>query len=123
MRFLVDEGLSRRVALRLRELGHEATHILDRNLGGALDATIHELARHEGRVVLTADLDFGELALAAPGSAPCVIFRMRHRRPDAVVARLLEVLASDPSVLQAGSVVISVDEMRHRVRFKREEKE
>jgi len=121
VRFLVDEGLSRRVALRLRELGHDAAHVLDRNLGGVLDATIHELAKDEGWVVLTADLDFGELALA-PGSAPCVIFRMRHRRPDAVVARLLEVLASDPGVLQAGSVVISIDETRHRVRSNREEK-
>lgn len=59
MKFLVDAQLPRRLCAWLRETGHDALHTLDLPEGNrTTDAEILELARHEGRVVVTKDDDF-----------------------------------------------------------------
>ena len=59
MKLLVDAHLPRRLALRLRERGHDAIHTLDlprRNK--TTDREINELSIRESRVVATKDSDF-----------------------------------------------------------------
>ena len=59
MKFLVDAQLPRRLAKRLVEAGHDAIHTLDMPDGNAsTDAAIIEVARREGRIVVTKDADF-----------------------------------------------------------------
>lgn len=59
MKFLVDAQLPRRLAVRLREAGHEAIHTLDFPLGNRTpDSIINELSIHEEYVVVTKDADF-----------------------------------------------------------------
>jgi predicted nuclease of predicted toxin-antitoxin system len=80
------------------------------------DTAILEKARHEGRIVLTFDLDFGELLAAGEHSLPSVILlRMRDQTPKAVTSRLLEVLSERSSEL-AGDAIIIVQDARYRVR-------
>lgn len=59
MNFLVDAHLPRRLAYRLRDVGHDALHTLDlpkRNC--TTDVEIYEISTHERRVVITKDADF-----------------------------------------------------------------
>ena len=59
MKFLVDAQLPRRIALWLREAGHDAVHTLDLAEGNrASDAEILETAAREQRIVVTKDADF-----------------------------------------------------------------
>lgn len=59
MKFLVDAQLPRRVALRLREAGHDALHTLDLPGGNNTpDEEILVIAAREQRVVVTKDADF-----------------------------------------------------------------
>ena len=59
MRLLVDAQLPRRLAHRLRDLGHDALHTLDLPGGNrTADAEIARLATEESRVVVTKDADF-----------------------------------------------------------------
>ena len=59
MRFLVDAQLPRRMALRLRDLGHDALYTLDLPLGNRTsDNVIVQLAESENRIVVTKDSDF-----------------------------------------------------------------
>lgn len=59
MKLLIDAQLPRRLASRLREAGHEATHTLDLPLGNrTLDTVIKELSIRERYVVVTKDADF-----------------------------------------------------------------
>ena len=67
MRFLVDMPLSPVLAQWLSDRGHDAVHAAQRGLERADDATILRLAREEGAIVLTADLDYPRL-LALTGS-------------------------------------------------------
>lgn len=59
MKFLVDAHLPRRLALRLREAGHDALHTLDLpNRNRTSDAEINAISVAEQRVVVTKDSDF-----------------------------------------------------------------
>jgi predicted nuclease of predicted toxin-antitoxin system len=74
MRFLLDMYLSPAIAGRLRELGHDALHVADIGQGHVPDHDIFARAAADQRIVITFDLDFGEIAgaITEPGSAwPC----------------------------------------------------
>ncbi|MDQ3946860.1 MAG: DUF5615 family PIN-like protein [Actinomycetota bacterium] len=61
MKLLVDENLSERVAELLVENGHDAIHVRAIGLATADDSVLMERAAAEGRVVVSADTDFGTL--------------------------------------------------------------
>lgn len=63
MRFLLDENADIRLAQFLREQGHEVTAIVQ-DYGFALaDYEVLAIAARERRVLITDDLDFGELVV------------------------------------------------------------
>ena len=68
MRFFVDMPLSPELAQWLRGEGHDAVHANDLSMHRTPDSEILRFATRDGRVVVTADLDFPRL-LAAVGSA------------------------------------------------------
>lgn len=59
--FLVEESLSPHLAIRLRQLGYSAVSIRDIKLKGADDFNIIEWAIKNNAVIVTGDIDFGEL--------------------------------------------------------------
>jgi len=61
MRFLADMGVSLRVVEWLRSSGHDAIHLRDDGLQKLPNGEIFRKAIREQRVVLTFDLDFGEI--------------------------------------------------------------
>jgi len=67
VRFLVDMGLSAAVARWLREQGYDAVHLSEEGLVKMPDREVFAKAEREGRVLVTCDLDFGEI-LAASGA-------------------------------------------------------
>lgn len=73
MRFLADVGVSNATVCVLRDLGHDVSHLFEQNLHRSSDAVILAKAVQEERVVLTFDLDFGDLLAANRESLPSVI--------------------------------------------------
>ena len=61
MRFLADAGVSPRTVGFLSELGHNAVHVLALGLLRSPGIELVGRARADSRVVLTFDLDFGEI--------------------------------------------------------------
>ena len=61
MRFLADVGISISTLNVLRERGHHVVHLRKEGLQRISDDEILEKAQRESRVVLTMDLDFGDL--------------------------------------------------------------
>jgi len=116
MRFLADMGVDVRVTRWLNEHGHDAIHLRDENLHRLLDAEILEKAAREARILLTFDLDFGEIAALAHGRAiTVVLFRLHNTRAAHVIAKLEGVLRASLSALQRLAVIL-VEESRHRIR-------
>jgi predicted nuclease of predicted toxin-antitoxin system len=70
----------------------------------------------ESRVVVTLDLDFGEIiSLSGRRNVSAIVFRLRNTRAQHVIDRLAAVLPKILGFLESGSIVI-VEEGRFRVR-------
>jgi predicted nuclease of predicted toxin-antitoxin system len=76
MKLLLDQGTPRRTAIWLRQSGWDAVHTVEEGLSAAEDTQILEIARKQGRVVVTLDADFHTLMAISGASSPSVI-RMR----------------------------------------------
>jgi predicted nuclease of predicted toxin-antitoxin system len=96
LRFLVDNALSLVFAEELAKSGHDALHVRDLGMQAATDEEVFDLAAKEGRIIVSADTDFGTiLALRRTAEPSVVIFRRSSgRRPEQQAKLLLEQLPS-----------------------------
>ena len=117
MRFLIDNALSPAIARGLTGAGHDAIHVRDVGLAAAPDERVLEMAENQGRILVSADTDFGALLAARQLTAPSfILFRGdTTRRPEHQLALLLNALARIEAELQAGCVAV-LDGSRIRVR-------
>ena len=63
MRFLADMGVAMRVVEWLRNAGHDARHLREEGLHRLPNGSIFAKAVAEDRIVLTFDLDFGDIVV------------------------------------------------------------
>lgn len=116
MRFLADMGVAMRVVEWLREQGHDARHVREEGLQRLPDDQIFAKAITENRIVVTFDLDFGEIvAVSSRQTVSVVIFRLRNTRTPHVIERLGVVLQEAGQALAQGAVVVA-EEARLRIR-------
>lgn len=117
MRFLADAGIARRIVEWLRTQAHDATHLQEQGLQRLPDPEVFAKACAERRIVLTFDLDYGEIVALSPSPAASVIlFRLHDTSTPHVIERLEAVLKTSGPQLEQGGVVVVVEETRHRVR-------
>ena len=77
----------------LRNEGHDAVHLREERLHRLPNGAIFEKAYAESRVVLTFDLDFGEIiAISGGKSVSVILFRLHNTRTPHVMERLKKVL-------------------------------
>ena len=116
MRFLCDMGVSRKVSEWLCDQGHDSNHLGEEGLARLPNGEIFTKAVAEHRVILTFDLDFGEIAALVGGrAASVVVFRLQNTRADHVIERLSAVLGKAIEPLGKGAIV-TVEESRLRIR-------
>ncbi|MGD1276677.1 MAG: DUF5615 family PIN-like protein [Tepidisphaeraceae bacterium] len=116
MRFLADMGVSQRIVQWLRQNGHDAVHLRELGLRNLSDQEVFEKAAREQRIILTFDLDFGEiLALSGERVVSVVLFRMNNTTAPLLIQRLQAVFSDAAESLKEGAVVV-VEDARHRVR-------
>lgn len=69
MRFEVDENLPVPCVGQFRDAGHDASSVQDQGLSGAADPRIIEVWANEGRILVSLDLDFGDLRTYPPSAS------------------------------------------------------
>lgn len=117
MRFLADMCVDVRIVEWLCQKGHDATHLRDQGLHRMPNGDIFEKAIHEDRVVITFDLDFGEIAALTGGQkASVILFRLKNTRTSHVLERLPTVIEGFAAALEKGAI-ITVEETRYRIRY------
>ena len=117
MKFLVDNALSPNLSLGLQEAGYDSVHVRELGLSSADDATIFEISQQDGRILVSADTDFGTLLALRGTSEPSIIlFRGGiERRPEKQLSILLSNLPTIEEHLEQGSVIVFE---KHRMRLR-----
>jgi len=118
MKLLIDNALSPTLADLLQQAGHDAIRVRSIGLQHADDDAIFDRAAVEGRILLTADADFGTLLAVRSSRHPSVIqFRGEgSRKPDALARTLLANLLQLVDSLENGCIV-TFEPARVRVRL------
>jgi predicted nuclease of predicted toxin-antitoxin system len=116
MRFLADAGISPKTVEFLSRLGHDAVHVRTLGLQRAPDLELVGRARADSSIVLTFDLDFGDiLALGVLEKPSVILFRLVDERADSVNSRLAPVLDERSAELES-DVLILIEDAQYRVR-------
>jgi predicted nuclease of predicted toxin-antitoxin system len=107
MKFLVDKNISFRICALLAAAGHDALHVDELGLGAAPDVDVLGRAADEGRVVVSADTDFGTLLAASRASRPSVVLtrEISTMASPELAALLLANLAAIEDALIQGAIV------------------
>ena len=116
MNFLVDMALSPKTVNVLRNSGYEAVRVNELGMAKSRDREILEYAAKNDMIVLTADLDFGDILAFTRYKKPSVIiFRLKDPSPDHVKSLLLSAIPQIKASLDKGSIVV-IDDYRIRIR-------
>ncbi|WP_369723514.1 DUF5615 family PIN-like protein [Bradyrhizobium sp. LLZ17] len=114
VRWLADECVSFSLVREFRRVGHDM-HYVAEFAASVSDTEVIALASREGRLLLTADKDFGELVFRRGQVVPgLVLLRIDPGNGALVWARLLEAINQFGEGLFGRYVV--VDEIRFRSR-------
>src|SRR5690349_13206403 len=97
MRLSANENFPGAAVNALRQAGHDVFWVRT-DLGGATDEQVLGHASAEGRVLLTFDKDFGELAfrLGLPAACGIILFRIPTDSPEAVAGVVVRAVQSRP---------------------------
>jgi predicted nuclease of predicted toxin-antitoxin system len=112
LRFLIDRCAGRRIADRLKALGHDVTEARERAPDPGDDALL-AWAAAEQRVLVTMDKDFGTLVYQG-GAAHAGIIRLPHV-PSAERVALIEKLLADYRSSQIEGAIVTVRGTRVRI--------
>jgi predicted nuclease of predicted toxin-antitoxin system len=115
MKLLLDQGLPRGAAPRLRTQGLDVLHVGEIGMARADDVAVLHKARDEGRVVVTL-ADFHSALVLSGNTSPSVIrIRTEGLRADRIADLLIHVIAETRQALESGSL-ITVQPDRIRIR-------
>jgi predicted nuclease of predicted toxin-antitoxin system len=82
----------------------------------ASDPQVVKQARADGSILLSFDLDFGDLlALGVMDKPSAILFRLADQRPESVNERLSAILNQRITELESGALIL-VEDTRYRVR-------
>jgi predicted nuclease of predicted toxin-antitoxin system len=114
---LLDMPVSASLLSVLEDRGHEGVHASQLGLDRAPDEDLLALARQEGRVVITADLDFPRMLALSVAEGPGLILFRGGTYSDQEMRGLLERVldAVEPEALERSVCVVD----RQRVRITR----
>ena len=114
MKFLADECCPRQISDALRRHGHDVRCVADTDKR-APDLQVAEMASAENRIVLTADYDFGEMAIRDRIPLPGVIIIAPGREAIAErCARVLSVISEPNAQFEGRLTIIGTTRVRFR---------
>lgn len=112
----LDENLAAAHARLLRERGYEVDRVQDEGLSGCSDGRLWHQVVKEGRILITLDLDFGDIRRFPPGKHPgLILLRPKAKGRQAVSAVLLRIVQDHRLEDFRGCLVVA-DPRRTRVR-------
>jgi predicted nuclease of predicted toxin-antitoxin system len=116
MRFLLNLNVPRELGRRLGALGHQCRHAGDIGLARASDVEIVEEARRRREVIVTHDLDYGDLLAFSGEPGPSVVLlRLHNVHPANLLDRISGAWPEIEGPLSEGAIVV-LEDATHRIR-------
>lgn len=116
MKVLIDESIQQGVADLLVHEGHDALHVVAIGLGGGSDDQVLATAKRDGRILVTADTDFGDLlALSGESQPSVVLLRRPGLRPEERAEAIRAAFEAVGDRLESGALVVLEP---HRIRIR-----
>lgn len=113
---MVDNAVSPKVAEALKKSGHDCVHVREVGLRDSSDEKIFARAVEDGRHLITADTDFGSLAVRSRSTVPSVLLlRIQPSTVEEDAMYILKAIGSLVSEIERGCVV-SIHRSGMRVR-------
>ena len=121
MRFLIDECVLGKTVKLLKNSGFSVITIQELGKASATNGTVIRIAAQEKSVIITNDIDFGNLILYPLGSHPGIIVLRPHLdTPDAIedVHNVLMGLLKELKPSDIEKTLIIIDRNKYRLRKK-----
>jgi len=114
--FLIDECVGLPTINLLREFGYSVITVKDALLDGEPDSEILKQAVKEKRILVTEDIEFGNIILYPPKTHyGIILLRFRHRSENEIHAVLKMVLEEiQPDEFKGTLIVVDADKYRIR---------
>lgn len=116
--FLIDENISPETVAALQSSGYQASSLTAYVPLGSSDIEIAQAASETDAIIVTQDLDFGEMCFNAGAvSTGVIVLRLRIQTVENVTSRLLHFLMDAERLqLDLQHYLILVDDSRFRTR-------
>ena len=116
MKFLLDENISHETADFINSLGYDSKTVAHFNLSGAEDTDVVNLTIKERRVLITLDLDFGEIFyFSNKKKLGIIVLRLKDQTVESVNSTLEQLFQSKvltAKMVKDSLVVISEGKIR-----------
>ena len=110
MKFLLNMNVPRKLGRRLISEGHECRHASDIGIAQVSDLVILKKARENEEIIVTHDLDYGNLLAFSGEMKPSVIiFRVRNTHADSLFIQIIAAWDEIERPLLEGAVVTFED--------------
>jgi predicted nuclease of predicted toxin-antitoxin system len=116
LKFLIDMPVTPQAVPHLQAKGHEAAHASTIGLANVPDSGIVDRAQAEGRVIVTADLDYPRLLAQLKAGSPGVILFRGGSYSDTEMLVLLDRVLAQADELDLEHSITVVDRQRIRRR-------
>ena len=116
IKFMADECVGLPTISLLRKLGFSVVTVREANLGGKPDFELLKWAIKEERILITEDVDFGNIVLYPPKfHHGIILLRFRHRLESEIHSVLLKLLKElKPKDVKETLVIVDADKYRLR---------
>ena len=116
MKIKLDENLSRRLKPILHGFSHQVSTAADEGLLGKGDTFVASVCKKEGKMLLTLDLEFGDLRKYPPGTHPGIILFRLKSNSLLSVSQFVEKFIEGTDLKNFVGCNVVVDETKVRVR-------
>lgn len=114
VKFIADEGFSFPISSILRDKGYDVKWIGD-IASGVDDRIVFEISRKEGRIILTEDKDFGELAIRFKcKTSGIILLRIDPDQKELREKKVLELFRNFSDKLKGHLIIIDKQKFRFR---------
>lgn len=116
MKIKLDENLSRHLKPTLNAFSHEVSTAADEGLLGKPDTLVASVSKAEGKMLLTLDLEFGDLRKYPPGTHPGIILFRLKTNGLPTVSQFVENFIKETDLQNFVGCNVVVDDNKVRVR-------